>query len=308
MRISIHADCLLNVSKLGEVVRDPPIWPAVSLKDILRRHTDPFEHYDKYVLALNLARSLLRLYGAHIPQKNWSSETLFFLYESENQRICEMYNPYIAFSLCNSETPQDVVLGGKQKFTILILFAKLLWELWFWEDLEPAIKPRLDVKLLGRMKEDKKVQKRLLKWYHQAIKECLTAQRRKGSEEDEAEQCKDFLVKIVRHLEKGWRDDFPGDRRIEQLDDPEEFEMPGSLLGGIYTHASLEASDGDGSPTLNLHLPLLPQSASQPTPSVGTTLPQTALLLDDADDMKDPQDRYFTTCSCFVASYHVDFS
>lgn len=216
LEIVVHASRTLHNSEASQITRHPPLWPVVSLEDVLPRRCreDPFTPYDKVMIARNLARALLRMYSVDIQSKEWAAGDIYFLFDSQEETVYEAYNPYIACSLRRLQLSKGANSGiPKKKFPILISFGKLLLEI----ALEKKVGPfnrRLDIALLDLAKQDE-VTEKVIDSYVKAIKECIKANKANDKEADkdeEEDQCRGVIVSAVFLLEKA-RTGFDPDAR-----------------------------------------------------------------------------------------------
>ncbi|KAM5378794.1 hypothetical protein ACJZ2D_004267 [Fusarium nematophilum] len=183
--------------------------------------------YDKVILALNLSRMLLRMYGMGMDGCAWSAEDLFFLFESSQQTAYEIYNPYLDYSITG--TGRAIGPTSPRKFPILIAFAKLLLEIACGKVLGPFERrpDRPEISLLAEL-EKGTVTEDVVAAYVYAIRKCLKAN--KDDDEDagsEEEQCRAVIREAVADLEEAWSTAYAtkGD-----LNSPKTLKVPRTVL------------------------------------------------------------------------------
>ncbi|KAM5342058.1 hypothetical protein ACJ41O_015089 [Fusarium nematophilum] len=227
LTVFLHRDCLLWNPDCSTTIQSPPIWPTLSLAEMLKSDLDPLRPYDKVILALNLSRMLLRMYGMGMDGCAWSAEDLFFLFESSQQTAYEIYNPYLDYSITG--TGRAIGPTSPRKFPILIAFAKLLLEIACGKVLGPFERrpDRPEISLLAEL-EKGTVTEDVVAAYVYAIRKCLKAN--KDDDEDagsEEEQCRAVIREAVADLEEAWSTAYAtkGD-----LNSPKTLKVPRTVL------------------------------------------------------------------------------
>ncbi|KAM0425638.1 hypothetical protein ACHAPT_009170 [Fusarium lateritium] len=200
LAVFLHRDGLLWNPDSSRIIQCPPVWPTLSLAEILRSDLDPLKPYDKVILALNLGRTLLRMYGMGMDGCAWSVEDLFFLFEPSQQTAYEIYNPYLNYSLTGTGKPLGPT--SSRKFPVLIAFAKLLMEIACGKILGP-FERRPDISLLAELQKGT-VTEEVVAAYVYAIKKCLKANKDDDEDVEIDEQCRTVIRDVVRDLEMAW--------------------------------------------------------------------------------------------------------
>ncbi|WAO84616.1 Subtilisin-like protein [Fusarium falciforme] len=208
-------------------IPSPPIWPTLSLAELLKSGPSPLSPYDKVIMALNLGRMLLRTYGTGIDGCAWSAEDLFFLFESGQETAYQIYNPYLNYSLASEGSTVSPI--SPRKFPILIDFAKLLLEIACGKTLGPFKRrpDRPDISLLAEVEKDS-VTEAVVAAYVHAIKKCLKANKDDDEDaESEEEQCRAVIRDAVADLEGAWSTAYATKR---DLNHPKEVKVPQGAL------------------------------------------------------------------------------
>lgn len=89
-----------------------------------------FHLKDRWILALNLAQSLLQLHNGPWLQTLWTSENLFFLCENpkEGRKLCNIHNPFVSCII--SDSPPSLPKPSHfDRYPLLLTFGQFLLEL-----------------------------------------------------------------------------------------------------------------------------------------------------------------------------------
>ncbi|KAH7317058.1 peptidase S8/S53 domain-containing protein [Stachybotrys elegans] len=160
--------------------------------------------YNKLVLGMNLARMLLRMYGAGMDGCSWSAEDLFFLCDSSQQTAYEIYNPYLNYSLTGTGKP--IAATPPDKFPILVAFARLLLEIARGKILGPLERsPDRPHNALRAELDRDEICEEMVEEYVNAIKSCLKAKKNDKDANGEEEECRAVIREVVVCLEGAWR-------------------------------------------------------------------------------------------------------
>ncbi|KJZ70855.1 hypothetical protein HIM_09769 [Hirsutella minnesotensis 3608] len=193
--VLVHAEYLLHDPKQWELIKRPPLWPILSLEDVLDVGASHFMPGDKVILAANLAHALRRMYSGDMTIREMTAKDIYFLFDPSNGMVSEGYNPYLACSLVlpRGHEKSDVEdpekhgdpfesekrknYGNSIKFPMLVSFGELLMEIALGRKMGPY-DCRVDIALLAEI--DPKhytgpVVKMVGKPYVDVIIECLSA-------------------------------------------------------------------------------------------------------------------------------------
>ena len=287
LEVSVRESTLLRGPGAGQIVKIPPIWPTLSLEDLLASGQD-LRPYHRVVLALNLAHGLLRIYrsGVQSPSWEWTTRDIYFLVCNTKDIIYEAYNPYVAHSLSlqhRNDGEKDGQLAGSIKFSILISFAKLLLEIALGRSLGPFGR-RLDVALLELADEsDLQLTENVGQRYIDAILVCLESnydddddddddddeEEEGAGKRDEETQCRHVILAAVRALEDARNKGFPA--RKDARKDPRRDPNYPYRLELVKVAQAWNASRQLSHPSPPATAPQIPPAAS-PAPS-GRDLP-----------------------------------
>ena len=262
--VFLHRDGIVWNPDSSTIIQCPPIWPTLSLAEILQLGPDPLRPYDKVILALNLGRMLLRTYDTGMDGCAWSAEDLFFLFESCQQTAHEIYNPYLSYSL----TGHGKTIGttSPRKFPILVAFAKLLLEIACGKILGPFVRrpDRPEISLLAELKKGS-VAEEVVAEYVRAIEKCLRANREDGDDaKSEEDQCRAVIRDAVADLEEAWSTAYATKGDPNQ---PKELKVPRGVLKRKASNTQNSPAKRNGSVKVvreQLSLPTGYQTTSSP--------------------------------------------
>lgn len=132
--IELCGDTFLNGSKsmFGQSPEHPTEAPMISLSQILDRgilkEKYTFLPNDKKILAYILSQALLNLYNGPWIQNLWTSENIFFPYDTSKNMVYDIHHPYVLCTL--SQKPFSLeTLDSQHDEPLILSFAKLLIEL-----------------------------------------------------------------------------------------------------------------------------------------------------------------------------------
>ncbi|KAJ4217086.1 hypothetical protein NW759_009034 [Fusarium solani] len=227
LSIFLHQEGIMWDPHSSKPIPSPPVWPTLSLAEMLKSGPSPLSPYDKVILALNLGRMLLRTFDTGMNGCSWSAEDLFFLFESDQETAHQIYNPYLNYSLTSEVT--NICPSSPRKFPILIAFAKLLLEIACGKILGPFKRrpDRPDISLLTEVEKDSVTEDVVAAYVH-AVKMCLKANKDDDEDaESEEEQCRAVIRDAVADLEGAWRTAYATTR---DLNHPKEVKVPRGAL------------------------------------------------------------------------------
>ncbi|KAB5536167.1 hypothetical protein GE09DRAFT_1141615 [Coniochaeta sp. 2T2.1] len=193
--VLIHTEGLLHDPEKCELIKQPPLWPVLSLEDVLDVDASHFMPGDKVILAANLARALLRMYSGDMTIPEMTAKDIYFLFNESDSMVSEGYNPYWACTLVSprdheksdvegpekhddtfeSEKRKDS--GNSIKFPMLLSFGELLMEIALGRKMGPY-DCRVDIALLAEIDPKHytgQVVKMVGKPYVDVIIQCLLA-------------------------------------------------------------------------------------------------------------------------------------
>ncbi|KAI1744742.1 peptidase S8/S53 domain-containing protein [Xylaria scruposa] len=89
-----------------------------------------FNLKDRWILAVNLAQSLLQLHNGPWLQELWDSKTFTFLCENaeEGERLCNIHTPFVSCTISDSP-PKLPKFGHFDRYPLLLTFGEFLLEL-----------------------------------------------------------------------------------------------------------------------------------------------------------------------------------
>ncbi|KAL1848858.1 hypothetical protein Daus18300_013470 [Diaporthe australafricana] len=164
----VSTDSLLQDLARWELVKQPPLWPTLSLEDILCIDASQYKPGDKVILAVNLARALLRVHSGDLTLQEMKAKDIFFLYNPNNGTVSDWHDPYLACSLVPPPNQQKNGIGRPDKaegplrdanqndtgialkFPMLVSFAELLMEIALGRKMGPY-DCRVDIALLAQI-------------------------------------------------------------------------------------------------------------------------------------------------------------
>jgi hypothetical protein len=164
------------------------------------------------------------MYNSGMQSKDWTAENIFFLFDSQEEYVYEAYNPYFAYSLLRVQRSDDAEQVRPRKFSVLVTFAKLLWEIALGRRILGPFNRPLDIYLLalinpaeGEESDESEVTNNMVVGYVDAVCACLEANKRRSDDEeddddddeesdsevlDEESQCRAVLFTAIAYLEE----------------------------------------------------------------------------------------------------------
>jgi len=110
-------------------------------RDGANAHIAPaFSKKKKKIVAVILARSLLKLFGGRWLQKVWNAESIFFLPDLNASGIADLQMPYISCSLASKSSDESEILDYEHYYPLVFAFGILLLEL----ELDQSISVTMD--------------------------------------------------------------------------------------------------------------------------------------------------------------------
>lgn len=184
-----------------------------------------FQLRDRWILALNLARSLLQLHNGPWLQTLWTSETLFFLceYFEEGRKLCNIHNPFVSCTI--SDSPPSLPKPSHfDRYPLLLTFGQFLLELANGEKL-PVVKTtagKLSPYRTLNNNFNEKNTGSLTEAYKEAIKGCLEFQKCVRTEDHKDEEVR-IRIAIFKNIVQ------PLERNLQSFSNVSE-SKPGSSL------------------------------------------------------------------------------
>ncbi len=189
----------------------PKALPTMTVSQLIERGVlkdlSGFYLKDRWILALNLAQSLLQLHNGPWLQKLWTSENLFFLYENyEDCKLCNIHNPFVS-SIISDSPPSLPEPSHFDRYPLLLTFGQFLLELANGVRFPVTMTKTGDFSpyktLMDNFNEMNKAN--LSNEYQEAIEGCLRFQKYVKDESDPDEEVRirtTIFKKIVQPLER----------------------------------------------------------------------------------------------------------
>ncbi|KAK2592385.1 hypothetical protein QQS21_009904 [Conoideocrella luteorostrata] len=236
------------------IIRDPSAVPhayphlrTLSLYDILNHDGPTLKRYDRFALATNLSYTLLHAYLVGTPEE-WTTRDILFLFDSSNNEIMEVYNPFLTFPLHQQQKPKP---SDAVKFPLLTSLGRAILEIGLGHivaDLELGsdINHRLSA-IMTNMQIKRLVIKNTGSLYYEALKCCLNISLHDiegPGKPDEETTCLDALRSVIDNLEENRKADFSSDPfDLSKPNCPREIFVPGQRVQLYDDRDLLDASN-----------------------------------------------------------------
>ncbi|KFY46563.1 hypothetical protein V494_00423, partial [Pseudogymnoascus sp. VKM F-4513 (FW-928)] len=134
LHIRVHEECFRYDCCDEQKPMYPEALPTMTVSQLIEcgflKGLRGFHLKDRWILALNLAHSLLQLHNGPWIQSLWTSENLFFLCENpkEGRKLCNVHNPFVSCII--SDSPPSLPKPSHfDRYPLLLTFGLFLLEL-----------------------------------------------------------------------------------------------------------------------------------------------------------------------------------